>query len=56
MRCVYRLLAVEREQVSDCSSYLLKLVKNFDRQHPNLTNLKKFGKLNLEGERYGLPL
>jgi hypothetical protein len=37
---------IEKEDVTLCSSQLLKLVKGFDKQHPNLGNLRKFGKLN----------
>lgn len=53
---VYRLLAIDSKHVEDCSAYVLKLVRNFDRVYPNLANLKKFGRLSLDGERYGLPL
>jgi hypothetical protein len=38
---------IEKEDIALCSNQLLRLVKGFDKQHPNLNNLRKFGKLNL---------
>ena len=43
-----------KEEVKECSTRVLDLVKNFDGYYPSLGNVKKFSKLGCLGKKSSL--